>query len=594
MPQDPAGLETGSMPESSALDRLPADATTRQRSRKTDAARDSDGSLWQRLLEGQSAVIDLLSKGASLERTLERLARVVEVAIPTARCAILLHGSDGAKSRCISAPALPSAVSFALEQSPAAERNDPLAVCALRREPLNILDLSLDPRWSTYHELIAPLGFQACSVQPILGRSGEVLAVIALHYREPGEPDRQDYRILDALCPLARVVIESFRRVAALETANERFSSITAGIAGVVYQRVVNIETGEIRYAYMSDSAKEFFGVPAEEVLNNPEALFACYGEEYRRTFRQRLITASRNMTMWDVETPIIARDGTRKWSHAIAKPERRPDGTVLWSGVILDATRMKEANIALAASDRAKSEFLANMSHELRTPLNAIIGFSDIMRSQLHGAIEVPQYRDYVDDIHGSGVHLLRLINEILDLSKVEAGKLGLAEDVIDLGAAVESSIRMVSERAATQQIALSCEFPTVMPRLLADERKLKQILLNLLSNAIKFTPPGGSAHTRVSIEADGGLRVSVQDTGIGIAPEHLPKVFDPFFQVDSGLSRRFEGTGLGLALTRAMVELHGGTVGIESEFGKGSTVTARFPKERVVVDSRPLKPAA
>jgi signal transduction histidine kinase len=288
-------------------------------------------------------------------------------------------------------------------------------------------------------------------------------------------------------------------------------------------------------------------------------------------------------MRMWDVEAPLIARDGTRKWSHTIARPQRLADGTVLWSGVILDATRTKEANIALAATSIAKAQFLANMSHELRTPLNAIIGFSDLMRKEANGPLAVAEYRDYVDDIHDSGTHLLKLINDILDISRLEAKKLDLDEEPLDVRAVVDASLRAMRERAAARGIAMSAEFPAELPHLVADERKLKQVLLNLLSNSIKFSECGATARVRVALDAGGGLHLSVADTGIGIAEHDLPKIFDPFFQADGGLDRRFEGSGLGLTLTKAIVELHGGTIELESRLGEGTVATVRFPPERI-----------
>jgi signal transduction histidine kinase len=287
---------------------------------------------------------------------------------------------------------------------------------------------------------------------------------------------------------------------------------------------------------------------------------------------------------MWDVEAEIITRGGQRKWSHAIARPQRQPDGSVLWNGIILDATRIKEANLALAASNRAKSEFLANMSHELRTPLNAIIGFSDVIRGEILGEIGNSRYKGYADDIYASGMHLLEIINDILDLAKIETGKLELIEDAFDLGPAIENSVRLVHDRAKANDIALTIDLPPNLPRVHADGRKIKQILINLLSNAVKFTPKGGKVAVTACADASGGIAMSVADTGIGIAPEHMTKVLEPFAQVDSSLNRKFEGTGLGLSLTKAMIELHGGSLLLESRVGVGTTVTVRLPRERVL----------
>ncbi|MEE8273574.1 MAG: ATP-binding protein [Alphaproteobacteria bacterium] len=233
--------------------------------------------------------------------------------------------------------------------------------------------------------------------------------------------------------------------------------------------------------------------------------------------------------------------------------------------------------------ANRAKTEFLANMSHELRTPLNAIIGFSEIIMGEMFGPIGVEQYKEYMKDIHESGSHLYNLINDILDVSKAEAGKLELSESEIDIADAVTRCVRLVGERAERAEVALEVEVPQGLPKLYADERKIKQILLNLLSNAVKFTPTGGKVSISARIEPDGWFRFAITDTGIGISEHDMADVMAPFGQVDSTLARRYEGTGLGLPLTKALVDLHGGELDLHSELDVGTTVTVRLPKDRL-----------
>ena len=230
-----------------------------------------------------------------------------------------------------------------------------------------------------------------------------------------------------------------------------------------------------------------------------------------------------------------------------------------------------------IEAANRHKSEFLANMSHELRTPLNAIIGFSEVLGERLFGDLNEKQ-AEYTDDILTSGRHLLSLINEILDLSKVEAGRMELELATFDLPLAIDNARTFVRERATKHGIALDVAVDDRLGDFLGDERKIKQILLNLLSNAVKFTPEGG----RIGIDArqtDGSVEISVSDTGVGIAAEDQPKVFEEFRQVGSDYAHKVEGTGLGLTLAKKFVELHGGKIWVESEAGKGSTFTFTLP---------------
>jgi signal transduction histidine kinase len=227
--------------------------------------------------------------------------------------------------------------------------------------------------------------------------------------------------------------------------------------------------------------------------------------------------------------------------------------------------------------ANKHKSEFLANMSHELRTPLNAIIGFSEVLSERMFGEVNEKQ-AEYLKDIHESGRHLLSLINDILDLSKIEAGRMELELSSFDLPSAVSNAMTLVRERAQRHGIQLGLEMDPELGEFQADERKVKQILLNLLSNAVKFTPDGG----RVDVSAqamNGKIEIAVRDTGIGIAPEDHAAVFEEFKQVGRDYTRKAEGTGLGLALTKRLVELHGGEIALESALGKGSTFTVRLP---------------
>lgn len=284
-------------------------------------------------------------------------------------------------------------------------------------------------------------------------------------------------------------------------------------------------------------------------------------------------------------------KDGSQFWSRLVVNPVFDDNGDVLYHvGVHTDISEQKRVESELVetkehaeVANRAKSDFLAVMSHELRTPLNAVIGFSEFLSMEMLGPLGSPKYKSYADDIKSSGLHLLDLINDILDLSKAEADKIELHEEPLDLAATAEHCLAMVRSRAELANVALVNELPSGLPLLLADERRIKQILINLLSNAVKFTPEEGSI--RVFAEnRRGRIRLTVQDTGIGIAAKDIPKVLQPFGQVDSTVSREHEGTGLGLPLCKRLAELHGAEFEIESAPGEGTSVSVVFPAERIL----------
>lgn len=248
-----------------------------------------------------------------------------------------------------------------------------------------------------------------------------------------------------------------------------------------------------------------------------------------------------------------------------------------------LTEAELRNAILQAEAANRAKDEFLASMSHELRTPLNAVLGFSSVMQDKLYGPLGSEKYEEYVNNIHESGEHLLDLISDILDLSKIEAGALTLDERTVDLSKVSEAVVRLIRPRAEMRRVALINRVNGETPLLFADERRIKQILFNLLSNAIKFTEPGGRASLDVYCDEDNCLSLVVSDTGIGMDEEELEIARQPFGQVEAAFSRKYEGTGLGLPLTGALAELHNASMAVESRKGEGTEVTVRFPADRV-----------
>ncbi len=288
-------------------------------------------------------------------------------------------------------------------------------------------------------------------------------------------------------------------------------------------------------------------------------------------------------------------KDGSYIWVEASLKRSTNPvTGAAEVVSVVRDISErvryeaaLRQAKEQADAANRAKSEFLGTMSHELRTPLNAIIGFTDIMKEEVMGPIDNPHYRSYIADIHFSSTHLLTLINEILDATKAEAGKLELQEEVFDLREVIREVVRVSGPSIEKAGLTVGIDLPSDLPLLRADGGKTRQVLFNLIGNSVKFTPAGGRIEIRGRFDSRTGVAVIVADTGIGIAPEDLSRVLEPFVQVDSSLSRRHPGTGLGLPAVKRIMELHHGSFDLQSSVGSGTTATITFPAERAAADT-------
>jgi len=397
-------------------------------------------------------------------------------------------------------------------------------------------------------------------------------------------------------------------------------------IVGLAKDAIVCVNSAQ-RIVLFNRGAEEAFGYDADEVLNQPLIMLlpelsrggheACL-EDFRnsgtsaRFADERAVVHGRRKdgTTFPAEASISAftsnhetyfaavlRDVTDRKQHeaAMQLKEAELTGRLLELQATRDQFEIQGAELVdlcedLAATrdaaiyaNHAKSQFLAHMSHEIRTPLNAILGFSEIIGNQLLGPVTPPKYSEYAGDIHESGAHLLELINDILDLAKIEAGKLEIQDGEVDVPRAVDASLRFVKERASHAGVALKTEIDADLPVLRADERMTKQMLINLLTNAVKFTRNGGEVAVNATLDRLGALRLSIRDTGVGISAEDIPKVLKSFGQADNSRAGVSEGTGLGLPLVKSMIEMHGGTLEIESELDAGTTATIRFPSDRL-----------
>ena len=370
-----------------------------------------------------------------------------------------------------------------------------------------------------------------------------------------------------------------------------------ASRAARLYQRLADHSTDMIvsfdpetqKRSYVSPSCRQLYGYEPDEAMRMA-ATEIIHPDDFPN------VRAALNQINGSGQGVVTYRgrrkDGIYIWVEASLTAFRNPTtaATEIVSVIrdISDRVRaesaLRDAKRQAEAANHAKSEFLSTVSHELRTPLNAVIGFSEIMERELLGPIGNEKYRSYIVDIQRSGKLLLNVINDILDLSKAEAGKWELTEDVFDVEQTLRAVLRLLKPRLDEADLSAAISLPTSLPLLRADERKTQQVFFNLLSNAVKFTPPGGRIDVVGQHDHANGITIRVRDTGIGIDPEKLECVFEPFMQIDSALSRKHSGTGLGLSVVRAIMEHHKGSVELKSDVGNGTEAILVFPAERVL----------
>ena len=454
---------------------------------------------------------------------------------------------------------------------------------------VDIRDLYADPkRRNEFKRLVARHGQVRDFVIEARRIDGEPIWVSETATLVRDAAGRPDYYI--------GTIIDITRRVEALQALvsaerdyREIFEHATIGIyrssldgrqlrANPALVRLNGYETEEEMLVAINDIASEWYVDPERrsqfvDHLARDGRVEGFVSEVYRHRTRERI---------WITESARLVRD-----------EDGRPlyyEGTVQdITGQIRARETLLETRTEAEAASRAKSAFLANMSHELRTPLNAIIGFAEVMEHEVFGPLGSPRYQDYLNDIRSSGLHLLQLLDDILDLSKVEAGKLELDEGRCDLPAIFGEAVRMLRPLAQQRGISVTVEVQAgALPQIRGDVRRLRQVALNLISNGVKYNRRGGSVKVTLTGEPAEGVRVVVADSGIGIAPENRERVFEPFTQLNRAQSERQEGTGLGLPLCRQLVELHGGHLTLESRTGEGTAVIIDLPAARC----RPLTP--
>ncbi|MDY0872117.1 ATP-binding protein [Dongia rigui] len=459
-------------------------------------------------------------------------------------------------------------------------------------------DLSRDARFAG-HVLVTEWGFRFYASALIKSCSGAILGTLSVIDRRPRELTKAQQSALVRLANQCggQIALKTLLRDQAREIANrtQALRSSEARLSAFMQHAPITMSVKDLsgHYLMVNRACARFYG-------QTPEAMLGQRIDDVEKSSGADGVKAL-EADMLAAGTPVIReiaypRDGGTRWYRNIKFPIPDDSGAmVAIGGIGLETTQAKMAQEELIdakehaeAANQAKSQFLANMSHELRTPLNAILGFSEILARNAIGPLGPDKVQAYAGDIHQSGRLLLNIINDILDLSKIEAGRMELREAPCDLGDLTRSAFNLVANAAHAKSLKLVNAVPPDLPMVQADERALTQILLNLVNNAVKFTLPGGEIRVdaaRVNPgEAGDGLALAVSDTGIGIASEDIPLVFSAFGQVQDAFVRGHEGAGLGLPIARALAEAQGGRLDLHSRLGIGTRVTLWLPKQRVI----------
>ncbi|HLI83163.1 MAG TPA: ATP-binding protein [Bryobacteraceae bacterium] len=521
-------------------------------------------------LEEERRVVEMMGRGASMQEVLDSLTHAIEKMAPNCLCTILLLDEDRRRLMKGSGGSLPPAY---MDAANGLEIGPEVGACgsaAFRNETVIVEDIATDRRFAgPARDFLLGFGLRACWSVPIRDSNHQVLGTFAMYHRVPARPRKGELVLVEVGAHLAGNAIERLRATAQLREYAARID-LSEHAASFGFWEVAG---GRIRY---SDGFASLVGLkdgPRELPLDqwkgmiHPEdlprldaAVHACVarGEPYR------------------LEARIILPDGTCRWHRVHGRGEYEGGKILRVSGASIDVTQEKEMLIRLEKAMRAKGEFLANMSHEIRTPMNGLLGS---VRLLLDSGVPAGQ-QEWLDNIRTCGETLLHLVNDILDLSKIEAGKLKLERAPFSVEELVNEALSVVGPMANAQGLRVVREFDrTVPPVLTGDPQRLRQVLLNLLSNAIKFTEQGTVTLGVAVLERSGNrakLRFTVKDTGIGIAPEAQAAIFEPFTQADGSSTRRYGGTGLGLAICRELVALMYGKLELESAPGAGSTFVA------------------
>jgi PAS domain S-box-containing protein len=530
---------------------------------------------------------------AMLHESLDALVRVIERVASGMRGSVLLLDNDGVTLRHGAAPNLPDRYSRGID----GERIGPAAgscgTAAYRRERVIVRDIQTDPLWANYRAFAKPFGLAACWSTPILDTRGRVLGTFAMYYDEPRDPTPADIELTDMATLLAKSLIERARAATALRARTEAAERLAVALSESEARFRTMAETIPVQVwtarpdgllDFVTRRTADLFGRSASELLATGW-VDSVHPDDVSRAiarWKQSLETGE----PYEVEFRLRGRDGQYRWHLVRAEAMRGPDGRIAeWFGCTADIEEHKRLEAALDAAladakeaNKAKADFLAMMSHELRTPLNAIGGYAQLMLDGIPTPASEGQ-QNFLLRIAKSQHHLLGLIEAVLTQAKLEAGKLTYRVTDVVAHEVLDVIDHLTAPQRAEKRIAYDCAGCNSKLVFRADKEKAAQILMNVLSNAIKFTPPEGHITVTTAVLNPGVVTFLVNDTGVGMSPEELRIVFEPFVQFDNALSRQHKGTGLGMPISRELARGMGGDLVASSEPGVGSTFTLSLP---------------